>query len=84
MADRLKNKTAPSFWDLCNKVNKTEEVVDDVAEAQCKLGDESWCLDPAPPKCEVSARPIDFVYERKTDSYNMEPYKTSDDIIAKV
>ena len=34
--------------------------------------------------CDRSHTPLDFIYERKTDRYALEKYKTTDDLVQKV
>ena len=34
--------------------------------------------------CERSNIPLDFIYERKTDRYALEKYKTNEDLVLKI
>jgi len=50
----------------------------------CRELDEKYCLEKETPKCKTTSKPIDFIYERKIDDYNLDRYKTNNDLIAKI
>ena len=83
MADKLVSGTAPTLYDLCQKLSVTDEVVEEYAAGVCETN-ERYCLPDIPEKCRVSARPIDFVYDRKTDSYDLSDYDSDMELIGKV
>ena len=39
---------------------------------------------PAKPRCEQSPWPLDFVYDRKEDKFNLDPYRSDEDLLMKV
>ena len=59
-----------SFFELCEKVTITTEEDEKLWDAKCKL-DESFCVVPEKPKCKTTPRPLDFIYERKNDTYDL-------------
>ena len=46
--------------------------------------DDDYCVVPVMPKCKSSPRPIDFIYERKDDIFNIEKYKTDKELVDKI
>ena len=59
-----------NFYDLCRKDNITDEGIVQYAAENCPI-DERFCLQDIAEKCKVTPRPLDFVYDRKTDSYDL-------------
>ena len=76
--------TYMTFYELCRQKNVTDSRVEKMAARACKEYGDEFCLVEAEPKCVTSAKPIDFIYERKDDIYNLDRYKTREDLIAKV
>ena len=72
-----------SFSDLCKKVNITSEIVEEFAAKECP-NDPRYCLPEIPEKCEVTPRPIDFIYNRTTDTFDLSQYEDDNALIAKV
>ena len=72
-----------SFYDLCRKTNVTDEVVRQFAAEGCET-DPFYCLPDIEEKCQVTARPIDFIYDRKTDSFDLSKYRNDQELIAKI
>ena len=61
-----------SYYDLCRRKNITDDLVEKYAAKACKELGEKYCIVKATEKCEVTPnQPIDFIYERKTDSFNL-------------
>ena len=83
MADKLVSDRAPTFYDLCEKRNITDEIVVQIAAGLCET-DERACLPDILPKCHVSARPIDFVYDRKTDTFDLAQFRNDNELIARI
>ena len=52
-------------------------------EILCK-DDPNACLEPIEEKCKATGRPLDFIYDRKTDSYDIESFPTELDLIRRV
>ena len=46
--------------------------------------DDDYCVVPVMPKCKSSPRPIDFIYERKDDIFNIDKYKTDKELVDKI
>ena len=82
MVDRIEPESV-SFYDLCRKTDITDEVVVQFAAERCKTN-EFFCLSDIPKKCEVTQRPLDFIYDRKTDTYDLSQFETDTDLIAKI
>ena len=56
--------------DLCRQEYITSAADEAEWESKCKdEEDQDYCLVSLPKKCYTSQRPIDFIYERKTDAY---------------
>ena len=74
-----------SYYDLCDRFNYTDSIVEGYAAKACEELGEKFCLGEATEKCKVSpGLPIDFIYERKTDSYNLDKYKSNNELIGKI
>ena len=71
-------------YDLCKKDNITDEVVVYLAGEACEAGDDRYCLPDIPEKCAVTQRPLDFIYDRKTDSFDLSKYDDDEDLIRKI
>ena len=70
---------------MCERVNITDELIEKYAAKACEELDEKYCIVKATEKCNVTPyQPIDFIYERKTDSYNLDRYKSDKDLIRKI
>ena len=77
--------TTVTFYDLCKKVNVTTQEDEERWRKACEVDkDEAYCLEPAPPKCEYTPRPLDFIYERKGDKFDLERYETDADLVARI
>ena len=64
------------------KVNAACELYSDDPTYQQYQG---YCNLPEPrPWCFETSRLTSFVYDSKTDTYDLTPYKTNDDLIARV
>ena len=72
-----------SFYDLCKKKNITDEVIVNLAALECEQ-DESFCLPDIAEKCDVSMRPLDFVYDRFTDEYDLDQFPSDLHLIGRV
>lgn len=72
------------MYDLCKRENITDEIVVKIAAEACLEISESFCLDDIAEKCAATPRPLDFIYDRKTDSYDLSPYDSDIDLVAKV
>ena len=72
------------MYDLCTRVNITEPIVEYYAAEACQEYGAAYCLPDIAEKCQVTSRPLDFVYDRLTDSYDLSPYKKDLDLVAKV
>ena len=59
-------------------------MVEDLAAKACDEYGEEYCIVKATEKCKSTSKPIDFIYERKTDSFNLDRYQTNDELIGKV
>ena len=55
-----------------------------MAARGCQEYGEYFCIVEAPPICSTEPKPIDFIYERKDNVFNIDEYKTNLDLIAKV
>ena len=53
------------------------------AAEKCEIN-EYYCLPKIEQKCKSTPRPLDFVYDRKTDSYDLSQYASDLDLIRKV
>ena len=75
--------TLVSFYDLCVKYDVTDEIQEQQWKYDCVV-DDDYCVVPVMPKCKSSPRPIDFIYERKDDIFNIEKYKTDKELRDKI
>ena len=67
--------------DMCRKVPVT--LASDEAEwkrlcdGDSNLpGDPAFCINEIPRKCWFSQKPIDFIYDRQTDQYDLDRFRT--------
>ena len=72
-----------SFYDLCRKKNITDEIVQNFADEAC-LTDEYFCLEHIEEKCQASPKPLDFIYDRKSDSYDLDQFESDLDLIGRI
>ena len=81
------NSTSPdqvtTFYQMCIKSRITSQEDEEEWAELCKT-DESYCVVPAPEKCKTSQKPLDFIYDRKTDSYALEKYRNDYELLSKV
>ena len=85
-SDELMDKIKPeqlSFYDLCRKKNATDEFMGQFAAENC-LHDERYCLPEVEEKCQVTPRPLDFIYDRRTDTYDLSQFHTDMDLISRI
>ena len=82
MLDEIKPESV-SFYDVCRKADITDDLVVQFAAEGCKTN-EFYCIPDIPKKCEATQRPLDFVYDRKTDTYDLSQFETDMDLIAKI
>ena len=68
---------------MCIKSRITSQEDEEEWAELCKT-DESYCVVPAPEKCSSSQKPLDFIYDRKTDSYALEKYRNDYELLSKV
>ena len=76
--------TMITYADICERRNITDERVEKIAESACKEYGEKYCIVDAPMTCKTSSKPIDFIYERKNNEFNLNRYTSDNDLIAKV
>ena len=55
-----------------------------MAARACKEFGGQFCIVDTAPKCVTSAKPIDFIYMRKDDEFNIDEYESNNELIAKV
>ena len=72
-----------AFKDLCRKRNVTDPIIENIAAENCK-SDARFCLDPIPEKCEHTQSPLDFIYDRRTDTYDLDQFETDNDLIQRI
>ena len=77
------NKDAVTFNDLCRKTDVTDPFMVDYAAEACKTNPR-YCLDEIEQKCKTTSKPLDFVYDRKTDSYDLSKFKNDNDLIRQI
>ena len=82
LVDQIKPESV-IFTDLCQKVNVTDEIVENFAAENCPT-DERFCLPPIPEKCKVSDGPLMFIYDRKTDKFDLDQFDDNMDLIARI
>ena len=82
LTDRIKPDKV-TFEDLCRKRNITDEIVERLAEENCAT-DNRFCLPSIPEKCTVTQSPLDFIYDRKSDTYDLDQFETDMDLIARI
>ena len=68
---------------ICEKGNITSDIVEEFAARECQY-DERFCLPPIEPSCKVSSRPIDFVYNRRTNTFDLSQFDSDLDLIRQV
>ena len=78
------NVTMIGLGDLCEQYNITTEEMDEDLEEDCDEDKEYGCPVKLKPKCFATSRPLDFVYERWNDTYNISRYDNDDELIDKV
>jgi hypothetical protein len=83
LSSQIKGKETVSFYDVCRRTNITDEIVVEYAAEGCKI-DDYYCIPDVEEKCKTSSRPIDFIYDRKTDSFDLSKYRTDMDLVAKI
>ena len=76
-------RTMVKFKDVCHKKRTTSEKKEREWRILCRT-DARYCIKPRVTMCDRSNTPLDFIYERKTDRYALEKYKTTDDLVQKV
>ena len=84
MAAKIINRETVSFYDMCLKKNMTNELTETMAREACEAGDERFCLPETAPRCQSTFLALDFIYERSTDSYNLDHYSSDIDLIRKL
>ena len=72
--DTSVNSTMLGLYDLCEQYNITTEERDEDLEEDCNKDKEFGCPVKLKPKCFSTQRPLDFVYERWNDTYNISRY----------
>ena len=71
--------------DVCSKGPVSSEEVRNYAARACREYGEAYCIVEIEEKrCKTSDKPIDFIYERLTDTYALEKYATDTDLIRKI
>lgn len=70
--------------DLCELYNVTTEEMDEDLEDDCDEDKEYGCPVKLKPKCFSTPRPLDFVYERWNDTYNISRYDNDQELIDKI
>ena len=64
------------------------ELYEDDIEKYLGLADNdnmtSYCIEDVRETCYSSARPIDFIYERRHDIFSLEKYETDEKLVAKI
>ena len=79
-----KNVTFIGLGDLCELYNLTTEEMDEDLEEDCNKDKEYGCPVKLKPKCFSTSRPLDFVYERWNDTYNISRYDNDQELIDKI
>ena len=70
--------------DLCQQYNITSEEDDEDLEDDCNENKPYGCPVKLAPKCFSTQRPLDFVYERWNDTYNISRYDTDKELVDKI
>ena len=78
-------RTTYKFKDVCKRKRITTDEQEREWRNKCNQNDTTYCgVKPKVTWCERSHTPLDFIYERKTDSYALENYHRNSDLIKKV
>ena len=84
----IANETYPdgvTFKDLCWKQTPSSDKSDDVWSEKCKQGKNEYCdLEEEDFPCKTSQRPLDFIYERRGSKWNLDRYRTDEDLLKKI
>ena len=83
----VSNYTGPAelgLYDLCELRNITTEEMDEDLEEDCDQDDPYDCPVKLKPKCTTTFRPLDFVYERFNDTYNISRYDDDKELVDKI
>ena len=83
LMEQLTVDTPPNLYDLCKKKSITDEIVEQFAAENCEY-DESFCLPEVDQKCASTSKPIDFIYNRMTDTFDLSPYRSDEELIARI
>ena len=75
--------TMYSFTDLCKPEKPLDQIKLDEWAQKCN-SDEVYCLTPRKPRCYTTPKPLDFVYEVQTDSWNIDRYSNDRELVAKI
>ena len=78
------NVTMIGLGDLCELYNITTEEMDEDLEEDCDEDKEYGCPVKLKPKCFATSRPLDFVYERWNDTYNISRYDNDEELIDRI
>ena len=70
--------------DLCELYNITSEEQDEDLEDDCDKNKEYGCPVKVRPKCFTTQRPLDFIYERWNDTYNLTRYDSDKELVDKI
>ena len=70
--------------DLCELYNITSEEQDEDLEDDCDKNKKYGCPVKVKPKCFTTQRPLDFVYERWNDTYNLTRYDSDKELVDKI
>ena len=72
------------LYDLCQLYNVTTKEMDEDLEEDCNKDKEYGCPVKLKQKCFSTSRPLDFVYERWNDTYNISRYDNDQKLIDKI
>jgi len=85
--NNMTNYTGPEMVglaDLCKEFNLTTEEEDEDLEEGCDPDKPYDCPVKLKPKCFMTGKPLDFVYERFNDTYNISRYDSDKELVDKI
>ena len=73
-----------TFDDLCEREKNETKAEDEAYWAEkCKAGYTNYCVVPIN-KCYQTPRPLDFIYDRQTNTYNIDQFRTDEELVLRI
>ena len=74
--------TSTTYHELCKKLVTVSEREQEIID-KCDEGDDRYCW-PKDTRCQTHAKPIDFIYDYKKGVYDLDKYKTDEELVRKI